>query len=223
MKIANIIFIITLLLIMQLTACNNNANNRKADESQETINYTSQMNEQEYWNIINTSAQAANGNEEVQANIIRNELAKRSAEDILEYMKIQAKLMNESNCYNVLYAYAIYSGMPLLNDETSEFYVSDDGFIYFCLWLLHQPEEIYKNTLENGDYLASVLSVNVIPEYELIAGTAIELYFEKSGVYELPESYVTEMHGDDVVKGTRYSVKDLPLKYPKLWAKFMNK
>ena len=178
------------------------------------------MNEQAYWQLINNAAEKAAGDEDVLAGIISANLEKLSADDILKFMEIQAGFMQKANCYNAMYAYSIFEGMPLCNVEKDEFYVSEDGFLYFRLWLIYQPEAVYNGVLGNPDYLADILNPNDEPFYELIAGTAIELYFAKSGSFELPESYMEAM-SDDSVQGIRYPVKELPERFPKLWAKFM--
>lgn len=218
LKIIKTLIVISLLAMV--VACNQQINKKQTGmEKQDQENL--KMDISEYWRIIGLSARESDGDEEEQMIILHELLMEHTAEDILEFMRIEAKLMDEAVHYNVVYAYAIINGMELCDAGTDRLYVSDDGFLHFRIWLMHQGEAMYTGTLEDPDFLADKVNPSDETWQEMIAVTGIQAYMEKTGSYGLPESYKQSVRSDETVKGTRYPVKELPEKFPKLWAKFM--
>ncbi|PDZ95000.1 hypothetical protein CON36_30705 [Bacillus cereus] len=101
------------------------------------------MKERECWDLLNQSVTM----EENQYNWLANQLAEKKVIEIVEFnkffSKIQSKLVNDTELLGVL--------------QTRVSFVSDDGYCYFCEWLISKGEEVIKSVLEDPNNLIQLL------------------------------------------------------------------
>ncbi|GAB6440938.1 hypothetical protein bcgnr5369_03100 [Bacillus cereus] len=101
------------------------------------------MNEREFWELINQSVTM----EKNQYNWLTNQLAEKKVIEIVAFheicSKIQSKLINNTELLGVL--------------QTRVDFISDDGYCYFCEWLISKGEEVIKSVLEDPNNLIQIL------------------------------------------------------------------
>ncbi|MCU7667426.1 DUF4240 domain-containing protein [Bacillus thuringiensis] len=101
------------------------------------------MNERECWDLLNQSVTM----EKNQYNWLANQLAEKKVIEIVEFnkffSKIQSKLVNDTELLGVL--------------QTRVNFVSDDGYCYFCEWLISKGEEVIESVIEDPNSLIQLL------------------------------------------------------------------
>ena len=100
-------------------------------------------------------------------------------------------------------------------------YCSDDGFIYFCLWLISQGRAVYSAALEDPDTLAGVVrrGGSRACQFEALWNIAPRVYEELTG-QEMPDSGVQWPDGP---RGEWYDLNDTAetrRRFPQLSARF---
>lgn len=176
------------------------------------------MEEKEFWKIIDYSYNAAKGDMELQNQIIIKKLSEYAPEEIINFEIILCKKLIEANNYKILAA-----------NKIMDSWVSDDGFIYYRLWLISLGEETFKQTLKDPDYLASVVGKGIVPDFESLLYVSTQAYKNKTGKQTEDDSFP---RGVAFAKGLNYDIDgpaitgenwkedQLPKLYPKLWEKF---
>ncbi|PGP21062.1 hypothetical protein COA01_16110 [Bacillus cereus] len=101
------------------------------------------MNKREFWELINKSVTM----EKNQYNWLTNQLAEKKVIEIVAFheicSKIQSKLINNTELLGVL--------------QTRVDFISDDGYCYFCEWLISKGEEVIKSVLKDPNNLIHLL------------------------------------------------------------------
>ena len=141
---------------------------------------------------------------------------KLSEEEIIGFESILREKIIELYHYDIIAAQKIIEG-----------YVSDDSFLYFRCWLISQGQNIFKQTLNNPDYLADIVEKNRIYDLEdLLYVTTIA--FEKKTGRKEDENFPRDICDKkglnyDLVfsppKGDDWEEKNLPIRFPKLFNK----
>lgn len=180
------------------------------------------MTATEFWNIIQTAHQTANGNHEAQMEAIEFALEKLEPADLIEFQNFFDEAHTNS------YRANLWGAGYLMNGGGS-----DDGFDYFRGWLIAQGRKTFEAALENPDSLADVIPEDAEADFEFenqdilnVAGRAWE---KKTGL-KSKELYAQIKHysydqdklGDLDLWSTNGSAdkEKCPAIYPKLWAKF---
>ncbi|MFD0751900.1 DUF4240 domain-containing protein [Mucilaginibacter calamicampi] len=176
------------------------------------------MDEKEFWKIIDYSYNAAKGNLDLQNEIIVKKLSAYAPEEIINFEIILCKKLIEANNYKILAANKIIDA-----------YVSDDGFLYFRLWLISLGRETFEQTIKNPDYLAGVVDNGVVPDFEHLLYVSTQAYKNKTGKQQEDDSFPRDVAfnkglnydlGGPAITGNDWKEDELPKLYPKLWEKF---
>ena len=101
------------------------------------------MNELEFWQIIERSLLAADGNAEAQLEALENELESLTPDQVLRFQQMFDHL------FRVSYRAELWGVAFIVNGGAS-----DDGFDYFRGWLIAQGREVFQATLARPDSLA---------------------------------------------------------------------
>jgi len=176
------------------------------------------MDKQEFWNIINHAVVQSSNVDAVKNKEIIAKLATYSADEIIEFEKIFRTLVFEANDFKVMAANKIIDG-----------WVGDDPYLYFRCWLIAQGERTFNETLKNPDYLADVVDKRTDASFEDLMYVSTIAFQQSTGKEEEDDRFprcVAIDAGLDYdfaappTTGIDWTNEQLPILYPKLWAKF---
>ncbi|MFF8727780.1 DUF4240 domain-containing protein [Streptomyces sp. NPDC015171] len=127
------------------------------------------MDETEFWELIDASRAAAEGDPEEQADALVDRLLQLDPELVLDFARhFEAR-------YNRAYRWDLWGAAWLLLDGCS-----DDAFDFFRCWLIGQGREVFEGALLDPDGLAELLG-----EFdEEIDGDGEELGYAADEAYE---------------------------------------
>src|SRR6266540_157877 len=100
------------------------------------------MDINEFWSLIGQAYEAANGNLDVQVELLVEKLVNRTTEKILDYDSVFGRLLNQSNTAT-LWDAADIIGCGCGNDN----------FLDFRAWLIACGKEIYENAISDPESL----------------------------------------------------------------------
>lgn len=166
----------------------------------------------EFWNLIERAKRKASGDIEEQAEILKEILAERPVEDIVEFGRILEYFHSLSYTSDLwAAAYIIQGGC------------SDDMFDYFRAWLIAQGKDIFEKAMKNPETLTKIISVEEAEEiygesmlyvadeaYERKTGNDAGKFLDLQGFVKFPELEFDWNEEDDSLK----------MKFPKLYKKF---
>jgi hypothetical protein len=161
------------------------------------------MRRDEFWSLIDAT-RADNPDEHAEA--IQIALSKRTAEKIVDFERHMADLQALS------YSWKLWGAAYLINGGCS-----DDGFDYFCGWLILQGQSVFDDALSEPDSLAEVPQLEDGIECEKMLCVAQSAYESVTGnkipsiPINIPELGETWDFDDDA---------QMKQRYPKLFAKF---
>ena len=161
------------------------------------------MNEQQFWEVIELVKSSASSAEE-RPDFLTLELKSLSADEIKEFDEVYFDQIIRS------YKWDLWGAAYVINGGCS-----DDGFKYFCDFLISEGKDVFESALSDPESLA-LLDELEEPELEGFSYVAAELYEEKAGK-ELPEyskSYPEEPIGEP------WDEETVDKLYPKLAAKY---
>ena len=102
---------------------------------------------------------------------------------------------------------------------------SDDGFLYFRIWLVAQGSEVYNEVLENPSALAKYIEPDTDADWETfgyVAHAAFQQATGKGGWDEfdefIPDDEAEPMRFEPA--GEQWNEEDLPQLFPELWLTF---
>jgi hypothetical protein len=132
-----------------------------------------------FWDIIDTT-RPANGDKRRHLAALRKHLRALAPGEIADFQRHLDAAMADAQRYDLWDAAALIKG-----------WCTDDGFIYFCLWLIAQGQAAYRAALDSPDTLAGVVKKGGMTacSFELLWGVAREAY-EKVAGHEMPASGV---------------------------------
>lgn len=169
------------------------------------------MDETEFWKIIDSTRDEAEGDPDDQADFVVERLVRLDPDSVLDFAR-----HFESRYYRA-YRWDLWGAAWLLLGGAS-----DDAFDYFRYWLIGQGREVFEGALEDPDDLADLLEdfdEEVDGEAEALGETAEEAYERLTGT-PLPDMGLAtpvEPEGrpidfdDDAAMAERF---------PKLWERF---
>ncbi len=163
------------------------------------------MDREDFWHLIETSRKGAEDCEE-QAEKLAKLLMVLEPEEIVEFAgQMQARLAEAYRWDLWAVAYIINGGC------------SDDGFEYFCGWLIAQGKQYFEEALAYPAAAARKVVPGDFVECESILYAAIEAYEQKTGKSDMPVRDV-ERPKDPV--GEKWEEADLEKLFPKLVRRF---
>ncbi len=171
------------------------------------------MDQKAFWKIIDSHV----SDEKLEAEYGYAEFAERlgemSREDILEFASAMRVALNSAHTWDMWgAAYLICGGC------------AEEGFAYFCGWLMAQGSDVFLQAVDNPDWLAEYLpdyDGDDIFEDEAILAAPLVAFEEKTGGYEgfeLTERPVAEPAGE------QWDIEEqgeLEARLPKLYAYFV--
>lgn len=165
-----------------------------------------------FWDIIERT-RSPDADQDRQRAALAAELSKFSPAEIEAFGAVFDRLLSETYSWDLWgAAYVIMGG------------ASDDGFEYFRVWLISRGRHVFEAARANPDELATLIPAGFddVPEFELLAYVASEVWAEKTGddQTDMPTQpnmiYSHEPSGE----GFDESPEDLARRYPRLWARF---
>ena len=162
------------------------------------------MKEQQFWSIINEVRTTAGDDFSDRVQVLREKLSALSAEDIEQFDNIYFEQILNA------YRWSLWGAVYIINNGCS-----DDGFRYFCDWLISEGQEVYENAIEDPETLAELDEVEAF-EFEEFGYVAAEVYEEKTGD-EIPSS---DSSYPDEPGGEQWDEEELNRLYPKLADKY---
>lgn len=171
------------------------------------------MDTKQFWRMIEAAKAESGDCEEqcdAQAERLNQSLSLLPAEDIAAFGNIF------DLCRKDAYRWDLWGAACLINGGAS-----DDGFEYFCRWLIGQGRAIYEAALADPDSLSSLITDdikwgNAGLDCEELGYVAGEVYEQKAG-REIPSDEAMFVTSEPV--GVRWEEDDLNALYPKIAAK----
>ncbi len=161
------------------------------------------MQREHFWNIVQAARDnAAHPEERVET--LRLQLYALSQEELEGFQQNYDAVLHDANSWD------LWGAAYLMNGGCS-----DDGFRYFCHWLISEGRERFERSLQTPDTLAEVPRRDYF-ELELFAYVAAQLYEAKFG-NELERDFSIELA---TPKGSEWSEDELPSKFPRLAQKY---
>ncbi|MFR9791576.1 DUF4240 domain-containing protein [Streptomyces sp. MB22_4] len=170
------------------------------------------MDETEFWELVDTTREAAGGDPEDQAELLVDRLAQLDPERVLDFARhFEAR-------YNRAYRWDLWGAAWVLLDGAS-----DDAFDFFRCWLIGQGREVFEGALHDPDALAELLG----DFDEEVDGDGEELGYAADEAYEQLTGTVAADLGIAPApaepSGTPVDFEDdalLAQLYPRLWERF---
>ncbi|MEC4017187.1 DUF4240 domain-containing protein [Streptomyces sp. H27-D2] len=170
------------------------------------------MDETEFWQIVDTSRETAEGDPEDQADLVVERLLQFDPDSVLDFSRhFEAR-------FNRAYDWDLWGAAWVLLDGAS-----DDAFDYFRCWLIGQGREIFEGALHDPDQLAELLDdfdEELDGDAEELGYAADEAYEQLTGA-QTPELGLPPQPREPV--GTPVDFEDetaLAERFPKLWSRF---
>ncbi|MEU6390266.1 DUF4240 domain-containing protein [Streptomyces sp. NPDC046939] len=131
------------------------------------------MDETEFWEIVDTTREAAEGDPEDHAELLVDRLLRYDPDSVLDFARhFEAR-------YNRAYRWDLWGAAWVLLGGAS-----DDAFDYFRCWLIGQGREVFEGALHDPDSLAESLDAfdeDVDGDGEDLGYAADEAYEELTG------------------------------------------
>lgn len=170
------------------------------------------MNETEFWELIDSTRVAADGDADEQGELLVEQLTQLDPDAVTCFGQ------HFESRFNRAYQWDLWAAAWILLDG-----VSDDAFDAFRCWLIGQGREIFENAAHDADTLATLLT-GFDPELDGDAediGFAADDAFDQLTGVELPDLGLPEPPAEPV--GAPLDLEDdsaLAERLPKLWERF---
>ncbi|MEE1755173.1 DUF4240 domain-containing protein [Streptomyces sp. SP18CS02] len=170
------------------------------------------MDETEFWEIIDTTREAAGDDPEDHAELLVERLLQLDPDSVLDFARhFEAR-------YNRAYSWDLWGAAAILMGGAG-----DDAFDYFRCWLIGQGREVFEGAMHEVDALAELLD-----EFdEELDGDGEELGYAADEAYEQLTGAVTPDLGippqPPEPTGTPFDFDDddaLADRFPRLWDRF---
>jgi hypothetical protein len=170
------------------------------------------MDETEFWEIIDTTREAAEGDPEDHADLLVERLVLLDPDSVLDFAR------HFESRYNRAYNWDLWGAATVLLGGAS-----DDAFDYFRCWLIGQGRDVFEGALHDPDSLAEVLDTFD----EDLDGDGEELGYAADEAYEQLTGSVAPALGiagqATEPEGTPFDFEDdavLAARFPRLWDRF---
>ncbi|OEJ27200.1 polymerase [Streptomyces agglomeratus] len=170
------------------------------------------MDETEFWEIIDHTREAAEGDPEDHADLLVDALLQLDPDSVLDFAR------HFEVRYNRAYRWDLWGAAAVLLGGAG-----DDAFDFFRCWLIGQGREVFEGALHGPDHLADLLD-----EFdEEVDGDGEELGYAADEAYEQLTGAVAPDLGVPAQapepEGTPLDLEDedaLAERYPRLWERF---
>ena len=160
------------------------------------------MTERKFWKIIKKSRSPLAKSPEKHQSRLTRILRKKKVQEIIMFDCFFAHYMNISNTWE------LRAAATILNDKCD-----DEFFADFRGWLISRGRKTFYRILRNPEKLTKIVRVNDPMDWVGYGACALEAYERKTGK-ELPPP--------TAIKGMKWQEEDLPVKFPRLWKKYVN-
>ncbi|MEU2871333.1 DUF4240 domain-containing protein [Streptomyces olivoreticuli] len=170
------------------------------------------MDETEFWELIDATREAAEGDAEDQADLLVERLMQLDPDVVVDFARhFEAR-------YNRSYLWDLWGAASVLLNGAS-----DDAFDYFRCWLIGQGREVFEGGIHDPDHLAELLDDfddEVDGDGEDLGYAADEAYEQLTGA-ETPDLGLPAPPREPL--GTPFDLEDesaLAERFPRLWSRF---
>ncbi|MFV2119164.1 DUF4240 domain-containing protein [Streptomyces sp. Act-28] len=170
------------------------------------------MDETEFWEIVDSTREAAEGDPEDHAELLVERLAQLDPDSVLDFARhFEAR-------YNRAYAWDLWAAAAVLLGGAEE-----DAFDSFRCWLIGQGREVFEGAVHDAEALAELLEdfdPTVDGDGEELGYAADEAYEQLTGV-EAPDAGLAPQPPEPA--GAPLDVDDdtaLARRLPRLWDRF---
>ncbi|MGK5631892.1 DUF4240 domain-containing protein [Streptomyces sp. URMC 123] len=170
------------------------------------------MDETEFWEIVDSTREAADGDAEDHADLLVERLLQLEPDAVLDFAR------HFESRYNRAYRWDLWGAAWVLLDGAD-----DDAFDFFRCWLIGQGREIFEGALHDPDDLAELLDdfdAEVDGDAEDLGYAADEAYEQLTGA-ELPDLGLPPQPKEPL--GTLLDLEDeeaLRERFFRLWERF---
>lgn len=169
------------------------------------------MEETEFWELIDSARQEADGDPEDHADLLVDRLVQLDPESVVDFAR------HFESRYNRTYQWDLWGAAYLMLGGAG-----DDGFDYFRYWLIGQGRDVFEHAVHEPDRLAEL-----VPDFdEEEDGDAEELGYAAYEAYEqltggpLPD---LGLPVPDEPEGSAFDFEDgavMAERLPRLWERF---
>jgi len=168
------------------------------------------LDTEQFWRLIENAKAASDSECEAQADSLQASLALLPAEEIISFDKIF------NTCRKEAYRWDLWGAAYQINGGAS-----NDGFEYFCRWLIGQGQSVFEAALADPDSLADLITSDIIwgdaeLDCEDLGYAASEAYQEKTG-QEMPFDEADYLPSEPA--GVKWEEEDLDELFPKIAAR----
>ncbi|MER6504407.1 DUF4240 domain-containing protein [Streptomyces sp. NPDC001455] len=170
------------------------------------------MDETEFWEIIDSTREDAEGDPEDQADLLVERLVRLDPEAVLDFARHFEARYNRAYRWDLRGAAAVLLGGA-----------GDDAFDFFRCWLIGQGREVFEGALHDPDALADLLDdfdEEIDGDGEDLGYAADEAYEQLTGVVD-PDLGLPPQPAEP--EGVPLAIEDeatLAEHFPALWARF---
>lgn len=170
------------------------------------------MEETEFWELIDSTREAADGDPEEQADLLVERLTRLDPDAVTYFAR------HFESRYNRACQWDLWAAAWILLDG-----VSDDAFDAFRCWLIAQGREVFEGAAHDADSLADLLEgfdEELDGDAEEVGYAADEAYEQLTGIV-LPDLGLPESPEDPI--GVPLDLEDesaLADRLPRLWERF---
>lgn len=162
------------------------------------------MQEQQFWSIVDAAHRAAGADIEARVDALKHQLLPLCLSEVQGFQSRYDEMIHKANRWD------LWGAAYLMNGGCS-----DDGFRYFCHWLISEGCVSFEHAMADPDSLAELPRRDYF-ELESFAYVALKVFEEKGGG-ELERDFSIELA---VPAGEEWSEDELASLYPKLAAKY---
>ncbi|MFF4208216.1 DUF4240 domain-containing protein [Streptomyces sp. NPDC001796] len=170
------------------------------------------MDEMEFWELVDASREAAEGDPDEQADVLVERLLQRDPESVVDFARHFESRFNRS------YRWDLWGAAWVLLDGAS-----DDAFDSFRCWLIGRGRHVFEGALHDPDSLADLLEEfdeEIDGDGEELGYAADEAYEQLTGT-ETPDLDIPPAPAEP--EGTPFDLENesvLAERYPRLWDRF---
>jgi hypothetical protein len=162
------------------------------------------MDRAAFWELIDKTRSVSDDDSRRQSELLINELAQRSPEDIMAFQTIHTGLFDDAYIADLWdAAFVISCGC------------SDDGFMDFRDWLIARGEAVFRGAIDDPESLVDVAKYGDKNMYPTLLGVEPEAYKRATG-NEMPGVFRDRPD----LKGKLRDESEKLVRFPKLAAKF---
>lgn len=162
------------------------------------------MQEQKFWSIINATRDTTSNKLEARIGALEQQLSRLSLEEIQGFQRQYDQMIHRANRWDLLGAAYLMNGG-----------CSDDGFRYFCHWLISEGQATFEQALVEPDFLAESPRQEYF-ELESFGYVALGVFARKGGG-ELARDFTIEL---TMPTGKEWFEDELQSLFPKLATKY---